>query len=161
MDHVAHRGQDQHEPSPGGTGPVRLLSPPARSCYSVPVSDAESVLPASAAPRLRVLFVCAMNQWRSPTAEQLYRTDPRLEVRSAGVRSEARRRVSAADLEWADVVFVMEQEQRSWICRQFRDQELPRIQVLDVLEDYPFMDPRLQEALRSVITPELEAILGE
>jgi predicted protein tyrosine phosphatase len=101
-----------------------------------------------------------MNQWRSPTAEQLYRTDPRLEVRSAGVRPEARRQVSARDLEWADVVFVMEQEQRSWIRRQFRDQDLPRIEVLDVLEDYPFMDPRLQEALRSVITPEIEAILG-
>lgn len=39
--------------------------------------------------RLRVLFVCAMNKQRSLTAEQLYRNDTRLEVRSAGVRSEA------------------------------------------------------------------------
>ncbi|MBL9174848.1 MAG: hypothetical protein JNL10_15025, partial [Verrucomicrobiales bacterium] len=58
--------------------------------------------------RLRVLFVCSMNQWRSPTAEALYRNDARLEVRSAGVRIGARRRITQEDLEWADWIFVME-----------------------------------------------------
>src|SRR5881628_2566882 len=57
--------------------------------------------------RLRILFVCAMNKQRSVTAECLYRKDARLDVRSAGVRSEANRRVSEDDLRWADVVFVM------------------------------------------------------
>jgi predicted protein tyrosine phosphatase len=51
--------------------------------------------------RLRILFVCALNKWRSPTAEALYRSDPRLEVRSAGVRSNAKHRISVADIEWA------------------------------------------------------------
>jgi predicted protein tyrosine phosphatase len=62
--------------------------------------------------RLRILFVCAMNKQRSVTAEQLYRNDARLEVRSAGVRSDANRRVSEDDLRWADIVFAMEREHK-------------------------------------------------
>ena len=46
--------------------------------------------------RLRVLFVCAMNRWRSPTAEAMYRNDPRVAVRSAGVRQGARRPLSGS-----------------------------------------------------------------
>lgn len=125
------------------------------------VSDKESAVSSQAVRPLRVLFVCAKNQWRSPTAEQLYRRDPRLEVRSAGIRAEARRRVTAADLEWADLVMVMEQEQRSWIGRKFRDCILPRIEVLDVPDDYGFMDVRLQEVLRSVIAPVIDGMLSE
>lgn len=109
--------------------------------------------------RLRVLFVCAYNQWRSPTAEHLYRNDPRLEVRSAGVKAGARRRLSAGDLEWAEVVFVMDREQRRSIHDQFAGQELPDIRVLDITEDWPYMDPRLQEALRTTIDAELETLL--
>jgi len=98
---------------------------------------------------LRVLFVCSMNRWRSPTAEQLYRLDPRLEVRSAGTRSGARRRVSEADLRWAEVVFAMDREHGSWIAAQFRHLELPRIVVLEI-----------QEVLRASVDPELNSILS-
>lgn len=110
--------------------------------------------------RLRVLFVCAMNQWRSPTAERLYCTDARLEVRSAGTRAGARRRVSEGDLRWADVVFVMEREQGKWIIEFFSDLELPPIRVLDVPDEYSFMDDRLQEELRRAIDPELVELCG-
>lgn len=81
--------------------------------------------------RLRVLFVCAMNKQRSVTAERLYCNDTRLEVRSAGVRSEANRRVSEGDLRWADVVFCMERGHKTWITSRFGELELPRIDVLD------------------------------
>ena len=110
--------------------------------------------------RLRVLFVCALNQWRSPTAEQLYKSDARLEVRSAGIRSGAKRRISQSDLEWADVVFVMDQEQRRWIAEQFRQVGLPPIRLLDIPDNYPYMHLVLQEALRAAIDPEIEAILS-
>lgn len=113
----------------------------------------------SGSARLRVLFVCALNQWRSPTAERIYRNDARLEVRSAGVRSEARRRVSRADLEWADVVFVMEREQKRWIQEQFRDVELPEIRVVEIADEFHYMDSRLQEALRTALDPEIENLL--
>jgi len=110
--------------------------------------------------RLRVLFVCAMNKERSPTAEQIYRHDPRLEVRSAGVRSGANRRVSEADLRWADVVFAMEQEHKLWITRRFEGLDLPRIDVLEIPDEFEYMDPQLQEMLRMMLDPELDHLLA-
>lgn len=106
--------------------------------------------------RLRVLFVCAMNKQRSVTAEQVYRNDPRVEVRSAGVRSEALRRVSEKDLRWADVVFAMEREHKRRIAEQFAAVELPPIDVLGIPDDYEFMDPELQQMLRTMLDPEIE-----
>ena len=76
-------------------------------------------------PRIKVLFACAMNKQRSVTAERLYRNHPRLEVRSAGVRSEAMRRVNESDLKWADIVYVMENEHRLWISMRFEELDLP------------------------------------
>jgi predicted protein tyrosine phosphatase len=111
-------------------------------------------------PRLKILFVCAMNKQRSVTAERLYRNDARLEVRSADVRSEASRRVSETDLLWADLVFVMEREHKQWIDHRFEEIDLPRIDVLDVPDDFEVMDPALQEMLRMMLDPEIEHILA-
>ena len=110
--------------------------------------------------RLRVLFVCALNKWRSPTAEAIYRNDARLEVRSAGIRSDAKRHLSVKDIEWADVVFVMDRDQRDWIRESFRESKLPQIQVLDIPGSLEFMDPELQRLLRLSIDPEIEALLN-
>lgn len=108
--------------------------------------------------RLRVLFVCAMNKQRSVTAERLYANDPRVEVRSAGVRAEALRRVSEADLAWADVVYAMEREHKQWIAERFGHLlELPPIEVLDIPDDYECMAPELQEILRTTLDPEFDA----
>ncbi len=102
-------------------------------------------------PRLKVLFVCAMNKQRSVTAERMYRNDARLEVRSAGVRVEAKRRVSENDLKWADVVYVMEQDHKQWIRMRFEGMALPRIEVLEIPDEFEVMDPELQETLRTVL----------
>ena len=111
-------------------------------------------------PRLRILFVCAMNKERSVTAERLYAHDPRLEVRSAGVRADASRRVSEADLRWADIVFAMENEHRQWIRARFEGLDLPPIDVLDIPDEYAVMDPHLQEILRLTLDPEIEHLLA-
>ena len=109
--------------------------------------------------RLRVLFVCALNQWRSPTAEAIYRNDARLEVRSAGVRNDAKRRLSSEDVAWAEIIFVMDREQKAWIQERFRDQSLPIIQILDIPDTLVYMDPVLQRLLRQAIDPELAPLL--
>lgn len=106
--------------------------------------------------RLKVLFVCAMNRQRSVTAERLYRNDPRVAVRSAGVRAEAARRLDEADLRWADVVFAMEREQKLWIAMRFEGLELPPIEVLDIPDEYEVMDPQLLEQLRAMLDPEID-----
>jgi len=110
-------------------------------------------------PTLRVLFVCALNQWRSPTAEVLYRDDPRLEVRSAGIRRGAKRRLTEKDLRWAQVIIVMERAHRQWIQNRFRATELPPIQVLDIPDDLEYMNPELQRLLRLAIDPEIASLL--
>ena len=96
-----------------------------------------------------------MNKQRSVTAERLYRNDARLEIRSAGVRSEAKRRVTENDLKWADVVFVMEREHQVWIATRFEGMELPVIDVLDIPDEFEVMDPELQKILRSLLDPEI------
>lgn len=110
--------------------------------------------------RLRVLFVCAMNKQRSVTAERLYRNDARLEVRSAGVRADSPRRVSEADLKWANIVFAMEPEHKSWLITRFEHLDLPRIDVLDIPDDFEVMDPELQSILKSLLDPEFIHLTG-
>jgi predicted protein tyrosine phosphatase len=109
---------------------------------------------------LRVLFVCAMNQRRSATAEQIYRNDARLAVRSAGLRSEARRRISEQDLQWAEVVFVMEREHKTTLRSRFSHLALPPLEVLDVPDEYDYMDIHLQEMLRLTLDPELAMLVA-
>ena len=109
--------------------------------------------------RLRVLFVCAMNKRRSATAGRVYRNDPRVEARSAGVRANARRRVSENDLRWADIVFVMERSHKLAITTRFGDTPgltLPPIDVLDIPDEFEFMDPNLIEILETMLDPEID-----
>ena len=110
--------------------------------------------------RLRVLFVCSLNQWRSPTAEVLYRNDARLEVRSAGLRTDAKRHLSTSDVTWAQVIFVMDRDQKAWVQERFRDLQLPPIRVLDIPDTLVYMDPELQRLLREAIDPELAGLLS-
>src|SRR4029079_18854150 len=62
-------------------------------------------------PRERILFLCTANVDRSRTAEDLYRDDPRYEVRSAGLAPFATRVLDRDLLAWADRVFVMDEEE--------------------------------------------------
>ena len=100
-----------------------------------------------------------MNKQRSVTAERLYRNDARLEVRSAGVRSDALRRISESDLIWADIVFVMDADHKRRIQSQFGHLDLPRIDNLDIPDDFEVMDPELQVILTSMLDSEFDCLL--
>jgi predicted protein tyrosine phosphatase len=103
---------------------------------------------------MRLLFLCSRNQWRSPTAEAVYQNDPRLEVRSAGVSSAARRRVMEKLLLWADLVLVMEHAHKQRLREQFPELFYDlRVEVLDIPDDYPFMDPELVALIRERVEP--------
>ncbi len=101
-----------------------------------------------------VLFVCSMNQWRSPTAEKLYSKEPFINVRSAGTSSKARRHISLKDLKWADTVIVMESKHKQRLAAEYR-QALRGcdIHVLEIEDRYKFMDPVLIEELKYAIDP--------
>ncbi len=63
---------------------------------------------------MKVLFVCTQNLLRSLTAEALYRGRPDLDVRSAGIAPDARVPVTEELLQWAEIVFVMEERHRQY-----------------------------------------------
>lgn len=65
--------------------------------------------------KIKILFVCTLNQMRSRTAEELYKEDERFIVKSGGVDDEAVVQVNLESLEWADYVVVMEEMHRNWI----------------------------------------------
>jgi predicted protein tyrosine phosphatase len=86
--------------------------------------------------------------WRSPTGEVIYRDDPRMVVRSAGLSQVAKRKVSAKDLARADLVFVMEAEQKRKITVLYqRELDLPHLVNLEIPDNYPFMNAELIELL--------------
>jgi predicted protein tyrosine phosphatase len=110
---------------------------------------------------LNVLFICSRNQWRSPTAEALYRNDTRVSVASAGTSTSARRRVTDKMLAWADVILVMENEHRKRLRQDFREAiEGREVIVLDI-PDMPFMDPQLIELLRERTEPVIDDAIAQ
>jgi protein-tyrosine phosphatase len=88
--------------------------------------------------RKKLLFVCARNKIRSLTAEKMLTGSPQYAVRSRGVANDARVRLTAADLGWADIVFVMEKNHKNRITARFRkelaDKEIVCLFIKDIYE---------------------------
>ena len=55
-----------------------------------------------------ILFVCSRNKLRSPTGEAVFSCEPGINARSAGLSPDAEERLGVEDVEWADIIFVME-----------------------------------------------------
>jgi predicted protein tyrosine phosphatase len=109
--------------------------------------------------RERILFVCTGNIDRSRTAEDLYLTDPRYEVRSAGTASFAETPVSRELLNWADRIFVMNERDdghASQIRMRFPEVKAPLID-LDVQDRWRRSHPDLVALLMRRLAPHLGA----
>ena len=97
---------------------------------------------------VNVLFVCSRNKWRSPTAEKLWRRASGISVRSAGSSRQAIRTISIGDIRWADIILFMEDKHKSRVSAEFRQEVRHKeIHVLDIPDDYQFMDPELCEII--------------
>lgn len=106
---------------------------------------------------MNILFICSRNQWRSPTAEKIYAKDERVQVRSAGTSPKARKTVNAKDLVWAEMIFVMEYKHKDRLKAQFnRVLQYKKIIVLDIPDEYQYMDEVLIELLKASIEGYLE-----
>lgn len=99
------------------------------------------------------LFLCSRNQWRSPTAERLFRRRAGLEVRSAGTGRQARRLVREDDLRWADLVLAMEDGHRRRVLERFPDAARGKVQVLGIPDDFRADDPDLVALLEDRVIP--------
>ncbi len=93
---------------------------------------------------IKVLFVCSRNEWRSPTAEAMYKRFPNVEARSAGTSPNARIQINAKQVEWADIIFVMEKRHHQILRQRFSRTLIdPKVVCLDIPDEYQFMDEEL------------------
>jgi predicted protein tyrosine phosphatase len=94
-----------------------------------------------------LLFICSKNQWRSPTAELLFKNHPIYQARSAGTSDKARIKVNQKMIDWADVIFVMERKHMDMIRQRFSfDQQ--QLVLLNIEDNYQFNDPELIDVLK-------------
>jgi predicted protein tyrosine phosphatase len=98
---------------------------------------------------LNVLFICSKNRLRSPTAEQIFADWPGITTSSAGISNDADVAVDSEMLEWAHLIFVMEQVHRRKLLARFRHVlKDKRIVCLDIPDLFVYMQPELIELLR-------------
>ena len=101
----------------------------------------------------RILVICSKNKWRGPTAEAIYRRDPRVQVRSAGLSPSSAHKVSVKDLYWAEQILYMEKDHLEKLRKLFPKAELPPTMDLEIADNYRFMDPELVMMLKEKIEP--------
>lgn len=109
---------------------------------------------------MNILFVCSRNEWRSRTAETIFKKNQYHQVKSAGTSSTARIKVSEKILLWADLVFVMEKKHKQIIDTRYPDivSNKPLI-VLDVLDEYSYMDSELILELKDLVSEYVDNLL--
>lgn len=107
--------------------------------------------------KTKLLFLCSANQWRSPTAEALFKDHPRYEARSAGTENGARVKVTPGHLGWADQIFCMERKHADRLRERFPDEIAGKqLITLRIPDDFRFMDPDLVALLRTELAAHLE-----
>ncbi len=103
-----------------------------------------------------MLFLCSRNRLRSPTAEQVFASWPDVEVDSAGLSRDADTPLTTEQVEWAELIFVMEVAHRTKLAKAFgsviKDQ---RVICLGVPDRFTFMQPELVELLVAKVGPYL------
>ena len=110
--------------------------------------------------RPNVLVVSGRNKKRSRTAEYIYKNDNRFNIRSAGLSPNSDKKISENDLKWADLIFVMEKEHRTKLTGIFKHMDLPVIEILNISDDYEFMDDELVDMSRDRINYSLKMKYG-
>ena len=103
---------------------------------------------------MKLLFVCSQNRLRSPTAEAVFSEYQGLEVDSAGLDREAEIPLCSEAIEWADIIFVMENSHRRKLSKTFQPWlKNKRVICLDIPDDYDYMEPALVKLLKKKVIP--------
>ena len=104
-----------------------------------------------------ILFVCAQNRIRSYTAEKMFADSNHYRIRSRGVASDARIPLSEDDIDWADVIFVMEKNHRNRIVKRFREKAKSKTIICLYVDDiYEPMEESLIAELRLKLSSYLD-----
>lgn len=100
----------------------------------------------------KILFVCSENRLRSPTAAAVFAEYEGVEAIGAGTNPDSTTPVSAALIEWADVILVMEERHRKLLQARFhRELGNKKIGVLGLPDIYDFMEPVLVQLLKEKV----------
>lgn len=101
---------------------------------------------------MNLLFICSRNKWRSRTAETIFKDKHDFLVQSAGTAPSARIKVNEKMMNWAEMIFVMEKKHKERLQQKFTS-IAPEIEiiVLDIPDDYQYMDPELIELLETSV----------
>jgi predicted protein tyrosine phosphatase len=103
---------------------------------------------------IRMLFICNDARSRGPTASQIASQWSGVRADCAGLNDGADDRLSPEQLEWADIVFVMEPRQKSQLQRTYGEPlRGKQIINLDVPDLYSFMAPELVDILTRKVKP--------
>jgi predicted protein tyrosine phosphatase len=103
---------------------------------------------------LRVLFICSRNRLRSPTAEQIFSARANIECDSAGLAPDADVLLSTEQVEWAQMIFVMERTHSTKLRRKFKPYLAgKKLVALGIPDDYGFMEPALIKLLEQKVLP--------
>lgn len=107
--------------------------------------------------QMNVLFVCSRNKWRSRTAEIIFKNKHGFQVQSAGTAPSARIKVTEKMVNWAEVIFVMEKKHKQRLAQKFPEIIAEtEIIILDIPDDYQYMDPELIEVLEVSVMEHFE-----
>ena len=105
---------------------------------------------------MNILFVCSRNKWRSPTAEAIYKNREGYQIKSAGTEPSAKICVSQKTILWADIIFVMEKKHQQRLFDKFPVEiKNKKIIILDIEDEYKFMDEELIEMIKLSVDPYL------
>jgi predicted protein tyrosine phosphatase len=104
----------------------------------------------------KILFVCSRNRWRSLTAEKIFDGVHGIHVRSAGTEPNARIKINAGHISWADLIFVMEKKHLRRLQEHFPEEIAGKeIVCLHIPDDYGFMQPELVDLIEASVRPYL------
>jgi len=99
----------------------------------------------------RVLFVCTYARARSSTAEELF-NGPGVEAKSAGTAAGIPNPVTAELVEWADLIFAMEEKHKQYLIELNNSSGLKTF-VLDIPDIFGRNQPELRQLLLNKVQP--------
>ena len=102
---------------------------------------------------MNLLFICTENKLRSATAQDVFMEYEGINAIGAGTNKDAVTPVSGDLIEWADIIFVMENGHRKKITKKFNSLlKDKKIVCLDVPDIYDRGDPELVGLLKAKVS---------
>ena len=96
----------------------------------------------------RVLFVCGKARVRSPTAAQVFANWEGIRTDFGGISNDADDALSADQIDWADIIMVMERRHATRLNDRFKKILAgKKVLVLDIRDRFTFMEAALIEEL--------------